>query len=250
MEHFDEQPKKCYKVLCPKGTTIKEGFESEAAAQKYIDDEKIEGATVAECTTHDAPENKDEKPAGTTEEKPKVEDPKPETHDDKPEDEGEKVNFDSLYFDLGAQEEDHEEQINFDALYFDVVGDKFDKIDTNKDGKISKEEWLAAGLTEEDFIKVDTNKDGEVSKDEYKVFIASKDETHDDQPKEDPKPEDKPENKDEKPASEEKPKVEDPKPADKPEKPESQIEMIKRLNKVNKAQTLEGRAKEINKSNK
>jgi hypothetical protein len=250
MEHFDEQPKKCYRVLCPKGTTIKEGFESEAAAQKYIDDEKIEGATVAECTTHDAPENKDEKPVEGEDKKPKVEDPKPETHDDKPEDkpedEGEKVNFDSLYFDLGTQEE----QVNFDTLYFDVVGDKFDKIDTNKDGKISKEEWLAAGLTEEDFIKVDANKDGEVSKDEYKAFIASKEETHDDQSKEDPKPEDKPENKDEKSASEEKPKVEDPKPADKPEKPESQIEMIKRLNKVNKAQTLEGRAKEINKSNK
>lgn len=293
MEHFDEKPsdKKCYKVLCPMGSLIKDGFESAEAAQKYIDDEKIKGATVAECNLHDA--GKTFKVVGLVNGKVSVRTvsnfrdakeaisyptgkggaPKHAKAWEVPEGKGVPANiqkeidayvdelnkkmspgktmhFDDLLFDLGNDSDTVEVQ-NFDSLLFDIVGDKFDKIDTNKDGKISKEEWIASGLSEDDFINVDTNKDGEVSKDEYKAFVASKSETYDNKPA-DPKPEDNPassesEKKDGESGEENKPKVETPV---KPEKPETQMEMIKRLNATNKSQTLEGKSKEINKSNK
>lgn len=45
--------------------------------------------------------------------------------------------------------------------------DEFDKIDTNKDGVISKEEWKAAGKDEKDFDDIDANKDGKIQRAEW-----------------------------------------------------------------------------------
>ena len=41
--------------------------------------------------------------------------------------------------------------------------------DTDKDGKWSKEEWLAAGRREAGFDRLDTNKDGFVTQDELRA---------------------------------------------------------------------------------
>jgi nitrate/TMAO reductase-like tetraheme cytochrome c subunit len=49
---------------------------------------------------------------------------------------------------------------------------EFEAIDTDGNGEISKEEWVAAGKSEEDFDKADTNADGVISKEEYLAFIA------------------------------------------------------------------------------
>ncbi len=43
--------------------------------------------------------------------------------------------------------------------------------DTNKDGKWSKEEWIAAGMSEEAFAKFDRNKDGFVTKAEMRAEV-------------------------------------------------------------------------------
>lgn len=55
--------------------------------------------------------------------------------------------------------------------------DKFDKIDTNKDGVISKQEFDAHN--NEWFTKMDTNKDGSISKDEKKAAKEAKKEKRD-----------------------------------------------------------------------
>ena len=44
----------------------------------------------------------------------------------------------------------------------------FDKIDTNHDGKISKDEWLAHSSAM--FDKIDANHDGSLTKDEFKAM--------------------------------------------------------------------------------
>jgi hypothetical protein len=46
--------------------------------------------------------------------------------------------------------------------------------DANKDGKWDKAEWKAAGRRPIGFDKVDTNKDGFVSKDELQAAAASR----------------------------------------------------------------------------
>jgi EF hand len=45
--------------------------------------------------------------------------------------------------------------------------------DTNKDGTISKDEWVAAGRPAERFDAVDTNKDGKISADELSAAMAA-----------------------------------------------------------------------------
>ena len=45
--------------------------------------------------------------------------------------------------------------------------------DTNKDGTISKDEWVAAGRPAERFDAVDTNKDGKISSDELSTAMAA-----------------------------------------------------------------------------
>lgn len=48
----------------------------------------------------------------------------------------------------------------------------FEAVDTDKDGKVSKSEWEAAGLNKADFDKADKNKDGVISKDEYESYLG------------------------------------------------------------------------------
>jgi Ca2+-binding EF-hand superfamily protein len=50
------------------------------------------------------------------------------------------------------------------------VNDVFERMDTNKDGKISKEE--AKNLIAQNFDRIDTNKDGYIDKDELRRFVA------------------------------------------------------------------------------
>jgi len=50
------------------------------------------------------------------------------------------------------------------------VADVFERMDTNKDGKISKEE--AKNLIAQNFERMDTNKDGFIDKDELRRFVA------------------------------------------------------------------------------
>ena len=45
--------------------------------------------------------------------------------------------------------------------------------DTNKDGTVSKEEWIAAGRPAERFDAVDTNKDGKITADELDKAMAA-----------------------------------------------------------------------------
>jgi Ca2+-binding EF-hand superfamily protein len=45
----------------------------------------------------------------------------------------------------------------------------FHKIDTSNDGKLSKEEWLAAGRRERGFQRIDTDKSGAITPDELKA---------------------------------------------------------------------------------
>lgn len=79
-EHDDA---KKFKVLCPEGKTIKDGFESEEAAKKYIEENKIAGATVAEMKEHDDKPKEDPKKEP---EAPKA-DPKPEEKKEEPKEE-------------------------------------------------------------------------------------------------------------------------------------------------------------------
>ncbi len=46
--------------------------------------------------------------------------------------------------------------------------EQLDRADRNGDGKLDKEEALAAGIDDRTFEKLDTNGDGELSKEEYK----------------------------------------------------------------------------------
>lgn len=51
-------------------------------------------------------------------------------------------------------------------------GAVFDGMDINKDGKVTKEEWLASGMTQDSYDKpftnqLDTNKDGSLTKQEF-----------------------------------------------------------------------------------
>jgi Ca2+-binding EF-hand superfamily protein len=50
------------------------------------------------------------------------------------------------------------------------VADVFERMDTNKDGKISKEE--AKNVILQNFDRIDTNKDGFIDKDELRKFVA------------------------------------------------------------------------------
>ncbi|HEY2749869.1 EF-hand domain-containing protein [Phenylobacterium sp.] len=45
--------------------------------------------------------------------------------------------------------------------------------DTNKDGTISREEWVAAGRPAERFDMVDTNKDGKITVEELAAAMAA-----------------------------------------------------------------------------
>ncbi|MDB5464162.1 MAG: EF-hand protein [Phenylobacterium sp.] len=45
--------------------------------------------------------------------------------------------------------------------------------DTNKDGTISKDEWVAAGRPAERFDMVDANKDGKITADELAAAMAA-----------------------------------------------------------------------------
>ena len=42
-----------------------------------------------------------------------------------------------------------------------------EKVDTNKDGSMTKDEWKSAGLVEMPFTMCDANKDGKLAKDEF-----------------------------------------------------------------------------------
>ena len=56
-----------------------------------------------------------------------------------------------------------------------VMNDKkMEEIDTNKDEKISKEEWIAKYGNEDRFKMYDLNKDGQVDKEEFYYSAASK----------------------------------------------------------------------------
>ena len=46
-------------------------------------------------------------------------------------------------------------------------------LDTDKDGAISKAEWLAAGRREQRFTRIDANSDGKVTLEEIKAAIAA-----------------------------------------------------------------------------
>ncbi|MCL1939125.1 MAG: EF-hand domain-containing protein [Desulfovibrionaceae bacterium] len=63
-----------------------------------------------------------------------------------------------------------------------AAAERFSAMDTNKDGKISREEFFAAypNMKEAAFEAIDTNKDGFISLDEWEVFVKghSKDESH------------------------------------------------------------------------
>jgi flagellar biosynthesis GTPase FlhF len=65
-----------------------------------------------------------------------------------------------------------EEQVNLDEEQKTESDTTFEEIDTDEDGKISKEEWVAAEKSEEDFDKMDTDGDGIISKEEFDAFIA------------------------------------------------------------------------------
>jgi hypothetical protein len=90
-EHDDA---KKFKVLCPEGKTIKDGFVSEEEAKKYIEENKIAGATVAEMKEHDdqpkveEPKKEEKKEPETPKapEAPKAE-PKPEEKKEEPKEE-------------------------------------------------------------------------------------------------------------------------------------------------------------------
>ena len=45
--------------------------------------------------------------------------------------------------------------------------------DTNKDGTVSKDEWVAAGRPPERFDMVDANKDGKITADELAAAMAA-----------------------------------------------------------------------------
>jgi hypothetical protein len=66
----------------------------------------------------------------------------------------------------GGPAQDHKSTAKFD------YGPVFEALDKNHDGKVTKEEWLASGLSQFTydnlFVKtLDTNKDGVVTKDEF-----------------------------------------------------------------------------------
>ena len=53
-----------------------------------------------------------------------------------------------------------------------VAGGKFfDATDTNKDGVLTKDEWLAAGRRPEGFAMMDLNKDGKVTRAEGRAAM-------------------------------------------------------------------------------
>jgi Ca2+-binding EF-hand superfamily protein len=53
--------------------------------------------------------------------------------------------------------------------YTDAVSKSFDKLDKNRDGYLSREEFKATGIPNSNklFDELDTNKDGRISKDEF-----------------------------------------------------------------------------------
>ncbi len=61
------------------------------------------------------------------------------------------------------------------SVQFDVIKDNFDKMDTNKDGKVTPEErdaWIEAERKAL-FDKIDTNHDGKVSPEEQAAYIKA-----------------------------------------------------------------------------
>ena len=53
------------------------------------------------------------------------------------------------------------------------MGDKFDQMDTNKDGKVSREEFKALfpNMRDEAFVAIDQDGDGFISIDEWNAFM-------------------------------------------------------------------------------
>jgi Ca2+-binding EF-hand superfamily protein len=49
------------------------------------------------------------------------------------------------------------------------IAGAFNRMDTDKDGSISKAEWTAAGRRERGFARVDANHDGKITLDEFKT---------------------------------------------------------------------------------
>jgi len=47
------------------------------------------------------------------------------------------------------------------------------RMDTNRDGRISRAEWEAAGRNARGFTRADANHDGYVDREEYAAFVAS-----------------------------------------------------------------------------
>lgn len=62
---------------------------------------------------------------------------------------------------------------NQDELENEMFSADFDSVDTNKDGLISKSEWVTAGNSGDQFEVIDTNKDGVISRDEFVAFQQS-----------------------------------------------------------------------------
>lgn len=72
------------------------------------------------------------------------------------------------------------QQIDFAQLQAklqEISDEEFNKLDTDKDGNISQEEYIEYMVQEtrkksaKSFSQLDTNKDGKISKDEYNEFV-------------------------------------------------------------------------------
>ena len=75
---------------------------------------------------------------------------------------------------------DHSQQLDFAQLQAklqEISDEEFNKLDKDKDGNISQEEYIDYMIEEtrkksaESFSQLDTNKDGKISKEEYNEFV-------------------------------------------------------------------------------